>query len=785
MQRHHRHRPLIALASLLLAMAAPPTALAAGEAPKTKVTTDKVSARIVTDVSRVAPGARFRVGIHFETEPHWHIYWRHPGDTGIATEVTFQAPDGYHFGEVRWPTPRRFVDALGGSSYGYADEVLLFADVTAPADALEGSDLRVDAHASWLVCKENCIKGRADLALTLPVASPDPEGAESADRALFAKYAAAVPVPLPEGIVLDATLDREGVRAGESFAVTISVHDPSGAALTLPGEAGDAFFPAPAAGLRTTGVEVGQAAALPAGGLALEVSGEASRAESKRGDHIDAVLALERAGEPVFYEARVPIPRLAGVAEVAAVSPAPAAGSPHASPPHASSPRATSPRASSKMAAAGGICATAGAPSGPADAGLGSLWLALLFAFVGGVILNAMPCVLPVLSIKILSLVEQSDSDRKVIWRHGVVYTAGVLASFLALAILMISLQATNWAFQMQDPLFVAVFAAVVFAFALSLFGVFEVSLPGATRIEGKVAGSHGYMSSFNYGIFAVLLGTPCTAPFLGPAMTYAFTQPPLQLTLLLLTVGLGLASPFLLLAAFPQWKRLLPRPGPWLTTFKKVMGFLLVGTAVFLVHTLNTQVSRGAMSGYLVFLAILALGLWVYGHWGNPIRGRRSRYLGSVVAVAIVVGGAMSFVSTEPPAARAGTIMAGGIAWHDFDQLDVKAAAAEGRTVFIDFTAEWCATCKVNENTAIYNDTVRALFDQLDVMPVKADFTINKPQIGEWLERFDEPSVPLYVVLPAGKPDRPIKLPTLLSTQDVVNAVCEAGPSKVQTASR
>jgi thiol:disulfide interchange protein DsbD len=214
-------------------------------------------------------------------------------------------------------------------------------------------------------------------------------------------------------------------------------------------------------------------------------------------------------------------------------------------------------------------------------------------------------------------------------------------------------------------------------------------------------------------------------------------------------------------------------------------MGFLLVGTAVFLIHTLAYQVSRDALVGFLIFLSIFSFALFVYGHWTSPGRSTRTRLTASVIVVALVAFSAHSFVSTERPPAPSGSIMAGGIAWLDFDQVDVNALARDGRTVFIDFTAEWCTTCKVNEESAIYTDRVREALKALDVTPVKADFTVHKPAIAEWLQRFGQPSVPLYVVIPAGRPEAAFALPTLLSVDDVLAGLCKGGASLVTTAGR
>jgi thiol:disulfide interchange protein len=441
-------------------------------------------------------------------------------------------------------------------------------------------------------------------------------------------------------------------------------------------------------------------------------------------------------------------------------------------------PPIATPRVAIDPSAADAACAdvTADFAGSPRPSGLASFGLALLFAFLGGLLLNAMPCVLPVLSLKLLSLVEHAGSDRRTLWRHGLAYTAGILLSFAALTVILLSLQAGSWAFQMQSPVFVAVFVAILFAFALSLFGVFNIQLPGGNRLNARVAGAAGYGQSFSYGAFAVLLGTPCTAPFLGPAITYALAQPPVEMMALMLTVGLGVASPFLVLARFPGWRRFVPKPGPWLMTFKKIMAFMLVGAALFFLQTLSVQLSRDAFMSYLLFLAVVALAAWVFGHWSAPTRVPWTRRAGAILALVFVTFGAVGLVTTEPPEATAGTSVVDGVTWHDFASVDVEAEALAGRTVFIDFTAQWCATCKVNEAAAIHTDAVRATFEALGVLAVTADFTRYSPEVAAWLTRFDEPSVPLYVMLPAGRPADAIKLPTFpLSSDDIVRAACGA----------
>lgn len=468
-----------------------------------------------------------------------------------------------------------------------------------------------------------------------------------------------------------------------------------------------------------------------------------------------------------------------------------------------------------------GAASTALAQEGAAVAAEeASLATMLLFALLGGLILNIMPCVLPVLSIKVLGLVNQAEDDAQRIWLHGVAYTVGILVSFAVLGGLIIAAQASGkmvgWGFQFQNSGFVATLIAIVFAFGLNLFGLFEVSFPGAGSLDEVAAKQHGLSGSFLNGVFATILATPCTAPFLAPALGFALSQPAAVLMLMLLVVGFGLALPFLVLAAFPRWAGLLPKPGAWMTTFKKSMGFLLIGTALWLLDVLSFQVTREGLISFLAFLLVVALAGWIYGHWGSPMRSQRSRWTALVVALLLIGGSSQAMIDLErpapkvrpapaaaappaglqgdpsegaptdakaeaPPAAApsiAPPVVDGEIQWLDFATHDVNALAKEGKTVFIDFTASWCVTCKVFERTVINTDDMKAKLTDGCVVPVKADYTNEDPNITTWLKRFKRPGVPMYLILPAGKPDEVIQLPDALTAASMLEGLKKAGPS-------
>ncbi|MEZ4267276.1 MAG: protein-disulfide reductase DsbD family protein [Myxococcota bacterium] len=731
--------------------AAAGAAAAAPAADGSQKQTPRVTARLVSDAAALVPGSTVRVGVEFTIARDWHMYWIYPGDVGLPTELRMEGPDGFAFGEVHWPVPHRIESKNGLVSYGYSDHLLVFSDVRVPEGLLEGERVSVTAHAQWLVCAENCIPGEAALTLTLPVQG---EARASEDAPKIEAAAATVPVALPPDVRVRGELSRTGVAPGESFEAVFVIDSVDGRPLTTVD-----VFPAPADGLDTTSVLTETAGPnVPPGGLLVRVAGAASTDPARTGDRLGAVLRAKRGGQPVAWEFSMPIPRLP-VGEVGqAVQSslfATAAAQPGDPPP----------------------ATLAAAPVGPPPSTSGpTLLTMLLFALLGGLILNIMPCVLPVLSIKVLGLVQQAEEERRTIWYHGVAYTAGILVSFAILGAILIAAKASGeavgWGFQFQEPAFVAGMGALVFAFGLSLFGVFEVQMPGAGALDAKTAHHHGYTGSFMNGVLATLLATPCTAPFLAPALGFALAQPAAILMGFLLTIGFGLALPFLVLAAIPAWARHLPKPGPWMGTFKKAMGFLLMATTVWLVDVLAGQWDREAMTHYLAFLTVLAFAAWIYGHWGGYGFPQRTRMAALVVAAVITVGGAFGFLR-QPPAE------ADDIAWHDFATVDVEALSGEGQTVFIDFTADWCVTCKVYERTVIDTAKIKGALAQGCVTSVRADYTKEDPQITRWLERFKRPGVPMYLILPAGRPHEPVLLPDVLTESSLLEGLKKAGPTQ------
>ncbi|PWU06246.1 MAG: thiol:disulfide interchange protein [Verrucomicrobia bacterium] len=392
-----------------------------------------------------------------------------------------------------------------------------------------------------------------------------------------------------------------------------------------------------------------------------------------------------------------------------------------------------------------------------------TLWQGIFYGFLGGLILNLMPCVFPVISLKIFGFVRQAGEKRRSIFHHGLAFTAGVFTWFFALAAGIIFLQRRGhealWAFQFQNPAFIFVILAIVFVFALNLLGVFEIYLPGsATTQLARWTELQGLSGSFFQGIFATLLATPCTAPFLGAALGFALSQDTTVIFSVFASIALGLALPYLLLSAQTGWMRFLPRPGVWMERVKQFMAFPLLATAVWLLMILGSQHGLPAVVAALVFLLCLAFCCWLIGAFvqtGIIGWGRRLLMLALLGIIAVVAF--FTWPTRMDPHAA-------GILWRPYSKAALQEALDAGKPVFVDFTADWCLTCKFNEKTAIERPAVRAVFRARHIVAFKADWTKKNPEITEALRSFGRAGVPLYVFYPAGKQVPPVILPEILT---------------------
>jgi thiol:disulfide interchange protein DsbD len=585
-----------------------------------------------------------------------------------------------------------------------------------PPAHLEPGEVNLRAGASWLVCADLCIPGKQDVSLSLPVAA----AAEPANTDLFSKWSARLPLAGPPPFPI--TWSRHGDALQGSFR---------------PGsEIGKAeFFPLPA-----TGQDVGHPVVTGSGASGFTIS------ITTPGD-LRGVLAITDAGgtRSWMIDARSEVQ----------------------TPP-------------SPMAAAGNSPAQAG------GAGLGlTLWTALLSGFLGGMILNLMPCVLPVISLKIFGFVRQAGRSRGAILAHGFAFAAGIFAWFLGLGGVIVALRsaggAATWAFQFQNVWFNVAVAAIVLVFALNLFGVYELVLPG--RATNRLAGAgsqEGWAGSFFQGVFATLLATPCTGPFLGSSLGFAFSQPPLVTMAFFACMAAGMALPYLALSAQPAWLRFLPKPGVWMERLKQFMGFPLLAALLWLLYVIGELRGTTAIVCVGAFLLMLAIACWIYGLIGNPGIRAAARGLGLAAILLLALGGGWLFLvkffppEDVPPTAMAPT-ESGGIEWQPFSKASLDALLKEGKPVFVDFTAAWCLSCKFNERTAIDTPAVREKIRQLGIVPMRADWTNANPEITAALRSFGRVGVPFYVLYPAGDPGKPILLPELLTESIVLGAFSHA----------
>lgn len=672
---------------------------------------DPVKARLVAERSSISPGETVWVALHLEMRPGWHVYWRNPGDAGLPPEIAWTLPQGFTAGEIAWPTPERFVvNDIG--NYGYAGSVDLLVPITADPKASgppPGGTTPIRAQATWLACADICIPGGAQVALALPVATA-PSGPDPAQANLFA--ASRERLPLPAG-----------------FATTVAV---SGTDLTLR---------LPAAAL--AGISNPTVSFFPTEPNLIDAAADPRTRMSS--DGLD--LLLKRATGPTAV-ATLP-PSVDGVLVLRA---------------------ADATERSYAVSAPVITAASAPAPAASGGEPVSGWWRALLLAFVGGAILNLMPCVFPILSLKLLGIaVSVHRAEER---RHGLAYAAGVVISFAALGGLLLALRAggaaIGWGFQLQSPVVVALLAYMLFAMGLSLSGVVEFGV-GWGGIGSRFAERTGLAGAVATGILATVVATPCTAPFMGTALGYAMLAPPIEALSVFVALGAGLAAPVVLATAIPSIARLLPRPGPWMLWFKQLLAFPLYATVAWLIWVLLQQIAPGDGFLALLGLVLVAFAAWIYGRtrFAEPA-GRR---LGLGVA-ATGLAASLAVAATLAPAtapAASGSRHTDGLAYESFGAARLDRLVAEKTPVFVNLTAAWCITCLVNERT-LDSDTVRRAFAAREIVPLKGDWTRQDPEITTLLQKFGRSGVPLYLLYDRG--GTPVVLPQILTEATILDAI-------------
>ncbi|WP_295541543.1 thioredoxin family protein [uncultured Thiohalocapsa sp.] len=677
-----------------------------GAAASAPVITDNVRARLLAERAVVAPGDTLDLALVLDIRAHWHTYWRNPGDSGEPPRIRWTLPDGVVAGAIRWPLPTPI--AVGPLvNYGYSDRAVHLVDIRVPADWPVGEPIPITAQASWLVCEEACIPEQGSFSLTLATDAAAAAPPSAAVRRLFATARAALPEP---GVVA-ARLTR-----GDD---ALSLRVPAAA---LPASVQAVHFFPDAWGL------VDHAAPQP---WRLQTGAD--------GAH----LLLELL--PGDAAASVPATGLLKVTSADGV-------------------RGLRLDATATAAAAPGPAATASAAA-PAAGALG-LPLALAFALLGGLVLNLMPCVFPVLAIKALGLAGQGGAPFSTRALHGLAYGAGVLGFFLALGLLLLALRAggaaVGWGFQLQSPLFVTLMAYLFVVLGLSLAGALTLGTGLMGLGQGGGGPAAGHLGAFGTGALAALVAAPCTAPFMGAALGYAMTVPWPAALAVVLALGLGMALPFSLLALSPGLAARLPRPGPWMETLKQALAFPMFATAAWLLWVLAVQTGPGGLAAALTGMLVLAFALWVqerarYARAPWPRVGVGAAVLGLGVALWLGLGlagrdAAAPGVTATGTAAGAGDSAA--LPAQPYSAARLAAARAEGRPVFVNMTAAWCITCLVNERVALGRPAVARAFAEGDILYLKGDWTNRDAAITEYLAAFGRNGVPIYVYYPpAGAP--------------------------------
>ena len=645
---------------------------------------------LISEDLAIVPGENFDLAIRFDLEEDWHIYWKNPGASGLGSEIYWTLPEGIEAAEIKWPSPHRI--ELGGlTNYGYENEAVFIVTMKASNALQPGQSIPILAEISWLICKDVCLPGDAKLEISLPV---DDVSARSKEAPAFARARASQPdLSCPWSVPL-ASVDKVYMK------LRVQGED-------LPNEL---YFYADEIGLID-----------PNAKQTLEHSGADSV-------HLGLKLASEHL--------EIKTPYIRGILQ------SPLGSWRVAVPTAVQLPlKNTNLKPLARPVGFEQLLLSLGLPG----------FLAL--SFLGGVILNIMPCVLPVLSLKVFSLLKHAGQERVEAIRHGLVYTAGVVLSFLLLATVLFSLRAigerVGWGFQLQSPSFLVVLAILFFIFGLNLFGVFELGgrLVGA---DTSVSKRHDLTGSFAMGVLAAVVGAPCMGPLVAGVSGIA-VQADLGTGLLIFgMLGFGLASPFLFLSAFPGLVSLLPKPGAWMESFKKAMGFLLMAAVVFLVSVAGRQGGVDAMSSLLFSLLLCAVAAWVYGYWTAPHRSKHSRRIARLLSLVLIIW-ALIFGILQ---AKAAYLYYGEVSdlngsfsqWQAWSPERVEDELAAGRPVFVDFTASWCLICQVNKKIALRTKATEALFADRGIVALEADWTRHDPKITDALESYGRSGVPLYL---------------------------------------
>ena len=683
--------------------------------------TPPISIDLLNEHNTIQPGRPFWIAIRFDLAEGWHCYWKNPGDAGMPAMIEWNLPEGFTVSSIEWPVPQKFTqDSLIG--YGYDDTVLLLAEIIPNENLKENQVVKIAANIEWLACSDNtCLPGEQYVEKTLKAKLKSPkvnpktiQSFAEARKALPQKHEA-ISVQRKDGFlhILLEGVENEHISKAVFFPDNNDIFDHhTEVNLSKTSEGVELILKDPTSNSKVV-----------KGVLVLKSDHQTVKALD-----IDSLVQNQK------YESNEIAMNEGPVSQKSLNLPLEAE--------HHE-----------------------------------SYAMVLLFAFIGGAILNLMPCVLPVLSFKVLSFVKMAGQKRSLTFKHGLAFSLGVLVSFWVLASILLILQtygrSVGWGFQLQEPLFVAILASLLFVFGLSLFGIMELGT-SMTTLAGKQKRSDSLLSSFFSGVLATAVATPCTGPFLGSAVGYAVTLSAPMALLIFTFIGLGMAIPYLLLSAFPSLLRFMPKPGHWMVAFKEIMGFLMMATVLWLVWVFGAETSETAIILLLISFFFLSLGSWIFGKWGSPLKKKATRYT-SYAFVSFSLLAASYFIWNASKLIDSSSHIGNEISdsWEEFSPERVAELQSQGTPVFIDFTAKWCLSCQVN-HAVLAKEDVSSKFEEMGVVRMKADWTKKDAIIAGELRKFGRNSVPLYVLYGKEPNKNPKILPQVLTTDTIINELDE-----------
>jgi thiol:disulfide interchange protein DsbD len=698
-------------------------------------------AKLILSAETARPGDTIWAGVDLKMEPDWHTYWKNPGAAGLATKIQWQLPPGVTAGEIQWPLPEKLPPAEV-TTYGYNDKVILLVPLKL-ATNLPAGPLDLKANVSWLECKEACIPGKAPVEATLNIGS---ETKTSADAAIIESWQQKVPLAESNFWSANAWWIEAWWEKSTNDDARLLIIEGSG---RYPKEQAD-FFP----NASDTFEIQGTTETIPASSHVFALRKLVQKFSGDWPKEISGVIVETSGDERTSFAVKLPVAD---------------------TPPAGETISSQSSTGVSPVRAAGETPALLSQP----------LWLMLLYAFIGGLILNIMPCVLPVIALKILGFINHAHHEPRRVRALGLIYALGVLVSFLALAAVVIGVKAAGhkagWGMQFGSPVFIVCLTTLITLVALNLFGIFEITLGGSTlSVAGQLASKQGAAGAFFNGVLATALATPCTAPFLSVALGFAFAQEASIIVLMFLAVGVGLAAPYVVLSWNPVWLKFLPKPGAWMEKFKIAMGFPMLLTAVWLFNLAADDYGTDVL--WLgVFLVLMAFAAWIFGEFVQ--RGRAGKGIALIIVFILIIGGYAfalenqlhwrePLVATDPGSLKNSP---DGIDWQPWNPEAVAQARTAGKPVLVDFTANWCLTCQVNKKIALEIPSVRKKLKDINAVALVGDYTHFPDTITTELNRYGRAGVPLVLVYPKNPDAEPIVLPAILTPGIVLDALDRA----------